>query len=214
MQCESPTAPDSPRRPPVRRNAAERLLEYQRQVSTGKRVERPATIPSAAAPVDPRARHAQAAIGRYLDATDSARSRACSPPTPCFRDLIQQLSASQVTILQRRGTSAHRRSAKRGRRISKQLRDAVLPRSQHRVSRRPTSSAAPGTTPPYRRTTSASSRHIRARPSKSPSTSSKEHEVAVVFNGESARKRHRCRRCLRRLRPGDCRGPRGRRNAR
>src|SRR4029077_20396414 len=82
--------------------AAERLLEFQRQVSTGKRVSRSSDDPSAAS-TTVLERGSQASIDRYLHTADSAKSRLITADT-VLSDTIEQLSASQVAILSARGT--------------------------------------------------------------------------------------------------------------
>src|SRR5262245_44407417 len=103
--------------------AAERLLEFQRQVSTGKRVSAPSDDPS---PVSTTIieRGSQASIERYLHTADSAKSRLLATDT-VLSDMIEQLEASQVAILSARGTirtPAQREAAAQN---LEQLRDAL-----------------------------------------------------------------------------------------
>lgn len=82
--------------------ASERLLEYQRQVSTGTRVERPGDDPSAAAAATLE-RGRLAGIDRYIEAGNSAESRLQVADTT-LSDLIRQITGAQTTVLAARGT--------------------------------------------------------------------------------------------------------------
>jgi flagellar hook-associated protein 3 FlgL len=83
--------------------AATRLLEFQRQVSTGKRVEKPSDDP--AATLGSIAEHAEtAAIDQYARATDSVGSRLLVIDT-VLSDLITQIERGQVSALSARGTT-------------------------------------------------------------------------------------------------------------
>ena len=88
--------------------ASERLLIYQRQVTSGKRVERPSDDPSAAAAASvERAKLAE--TDQYTATTDSARARLLVTDT-VLSDVIQQLTAAQVAVTAARGTSLARAS--------------------------------------------------------------------------------------------------------
>src|SRR4029453_16634037 len=82
--------------------AAERLLEFQRQVSTGKRVSKASDDPSAVSTTILE-RGSQASIERYLHTAETAKSRLLTTDT-VLSDLIVQLNGSQVAILSARGT--------------------------------------------------------------------------------------------------------------
>lgn len=82
--------------------AATRLLEYQRQVATSKRVERGSHDPSAAAAVTVE-RSRLAATDAYTAAGDTAKSRLTVADT-VLSDLVQQITAAQVTVTGARGS--------------------------------------------------------------------------------------------------------------
>ena len=84
-------------------DAASRLLEYQRQVSTGKRIEKPSDDPSAT--LGSIGEHAEtAAIDQYARATDTVASRLAVVDT-VLSDLITQLERAQVSAASARGTT-------------------------------------------------------------------------------------------------------------
>jgi flagellar hook-associated protein 3 FlgL len=83
--------------------AATRLLEFQRQVSTGKRIEKPSDDPSGT--LGSIAEHAEtASIDQYARATDSVASRLSVVDT-VLSDLITQIERGQVSALSARGTT-------------------------------------------------------------------------------------------------------------
>jgi flagellar hook-associated protein 3 FlgL len=84
-------------------DAATRLLEFQRQVSTGKRIEKPSDDPSAT--LGSIGEHAElAAIDQYTRATDSVASRLAVIDT-VLSDLITQVERAQVSSASARGSS-------------------------------------------------------------------------------------------------------------
>jgi flagellar hook-associated protein 3 FlgL len=84
-------------------DAASRLLEFQRQVSTGKRIEKPSDDPSAT--LGSIGEHAEtAAIDQYARATDTVASRLAVVDT-VLSDLITQLERAQVSAASARGTT-------------------------------------------------------------------------------------------------------------
>jgi flagellar hook-associated protein 3 FlgL len=104
--------------------AAERLFEWQRQVGTGKRVQRASDDPSAAAAASVE-RGTLAAVDQYSETADSANARLTVTDT-VLSDIIQQLTSAQVTVLSARGTTltAQQREAKAQELTT--LRDALL----------------------------------------------------------------------------------------
>jgi flagellar hook-associated protein 3 FlgL len=83
--------------------SATRLLEFQRQVSTGKRIDKPSDDPSAT--MGAIGEHAEtAAIDQYARATDSVSSRLSVVDT-VLSDLVTQLERGQVSALSARGTT-------------------------------------------------------------------------------------------------------------
>jgi flagellar hook-associated protein 3 FlgL len=75
-------------------DSASRLLDYQRQVSTGKRIEKPSDDPSGIAGAIGE-RSETAAIDQYARATNSVASRLAVVDT-VLSDLVTQLIAAQV----------------------------------------------------------------------------------------------------------------------
>ncbi|HVQ12245.1 MAG TPA: hypothetical protein VMS40_01590 [Vicinamibacterales bacterium] len=83
--------------------SATRLLEFQRQVSTGKRIEKPSDDPSAT--LGAIGEHAEtAAIDQYARATDSVASRLSVIDT-VLSDLITQIERGQVSAASARGST-------------------------------------------------------------------------------------------------------------
>ena len=81
---------------------ASRLLEFQRQVSTGKRIDKPSDDPSAT--VSSIGEHNEtAAIDQYARATDSVASRLAVVDT-ILSDLVNQIIAAQVDAASARGS--------------------------------------------------------------------------------------------------------------
>src|SRR5262245_30368020 len=78
-------------------SASERLLAAQRQVTSGKRVERPSDDPSAAALATVE-RSRLAATDQYTAAATSAHSRLLVTDT-VLSDVLQQLTTAQVSII-------------------------------------------------------------------------------------------------------------------
>ena len=82
--------------------SATRLLEFQRQVSTGKRIEKPSDDPSAT--LGSIGEHAEtAAIDQYSRATDSVASRLSVIDT-VLSDLVNQIERAQVQAASARGS--------------------------------------------------------------------------------------------------------------
>ncbi len=84
-------------------DSATRLMEFQRQVSTGKRIEKPSDDPSAT--LGSIGEHAEmAAIDQYARATDSVGSRLSVIDT-VLSDLIVQIERGQVASASARGST-------------------------------------------------------------------------------------------------------------
>jgi flagellar hook-associated protein 3 FlgL len=166
--------------------AAERLLEFQRQVSTGKRVSRTSDDPSAVSTTILE-RGSQASIDRYLHTADSAKSRLITTDT-VLSDTIEQLSASQVAILSARGTirtPAQREAAAQN---LEQLRDAVLRNLNTSFRGGHIFGGAQGSTVPYTKNGAGVVSAYQGSTVEVSVDVSQEHEVTVVFNGESVAK--------------------------
>jgi flagellar hook-associated protein 3 FlgL len=84
-------------------DAAGRVMEFQRQVSTGKRIEKPSDDPSAT--LGSIGEHTElSAIDQYARATDSVASRLAVIDT-VLSDLIIQVERAQVATLSARGST-------------------------------------------------------------------------------------------------------------
>src|SRR5687768_11654522 len=81
--------------------ASTRLGEFQRQVSTGRRVEKPSDDPSASATLVTERSHL-AQVEQYERAADSVSSRMTVADT-VLSDIIQKISAAQSAATSARG---------------------------------------------------------------------------------------------------------------
>jgi len=104
--------------------ATERLAEAQRQVATGKRVERGSDDPAAAASAIVERAH-MAATDMYAAAGDSAHSRLMVVDT-VLTDLGLQLEAAQVSLTGARGTAVTAQQREARAKELEGLRDAIL----------------------------------------------------------------------------------------
>jgi flagellar hook-associated protein 3 FlgL len=104
--------------------ATERLAEAQRQVATGKRVERGSDDPAAAAAAIVE-RGPKATTDMYTAAGDSAQSRLMVADT-VLTDLGLQLDAAQVSITGARGTTVTAAQREARAKELEGLRDAIL----------------------------------------------------------------------------------------
>ena len=83
-------------------DAAERMIKYQRQVSTGIKVAQPSDDPSATATTISE-KAAKASYEQYVQAGDSAESRLAVADT-LLSDIIDKLGASRTAILSVQGS--------------------------------------------------------------------------------------------------------------
>jgi flagellar hook-associated protein 3 FlgL len=105
-------------------SAAERMLGFQRQVSTGVRVQQPSDDPSAAATVITE-KAAAASYQQYTQTGDSAQSRLTVADT-LLSDVIDKLSAARTVILSVQGSETTDAQKESGAQELRALRDAVL----------------------------------------------------------------------------------------
>jgi flagellar hook-associated protein 3 FlgL len=105
-------------------SAAERMIKYQRQVSTGIRVQQPSDDPSATATVIAE-KAAKASYEQYTQAGDSAQSRLAVADT-LLSDIIDKLSAARSTILSVQGSETTPAQRENGAQELASLRDAIL----------------------------------------------------------------------------------------
>jgi flagellar hook-associated protein 3 FlgL len=104
--------------------AAERMLKYQRQVSTGIKVAQPSDDPSATATVIAE-KAANASYEQYVQAGDSADSRLAVADT-LLSDVIDKLSAARTAILSVQGSETTAAQREAGAQQLASLRDAIL----------------------------------------------------------------------------------------
>jgi flagellar hook-associated protein 3 FlgL len=166
--------------------AAERLLEFQRQVSTGKRVSKASDDPSAVSTTILE-RGSQASIERYLHTADSAKSRLSATDT-VLSDLIQQLEGSQVAILSARGTIRTPEQREAAAQNLEALRDAVLRDLNTSFRGGHIFGGAQGSTVPYVKNGAGVVSSYQGSTVEVSVDVSQEHEVTVVFNAESVAK--------------------------
>lgn len=83
--------------------AAERLLEFQRQVASGKRISRPSDDPAATASAIAE-RNGLAGIEQYARTADSATAR-LSVVDAALSDLIDRLTHAQTSVLSAQGST-------------------------------------------------------------------------------------------------------------
>jgi flagellar hook-associated protein 3 FlgL len=104
--------------------AAERMIGFQRQVSTGMRVTQPSDDASATATVIGE-KAAAASFEQYTQAGDSAQSRLTVADT-ILSDIIDKLSAARTTILSVQGSETNAAQRQTGAQELGSLRDAIL----------------------------------------------------------------------------------------
>ena len=104
--------------------AAERMIKYQRQISTGIRVAQPSDDPSATATAISE-KAAKASYEQYVQAGDSAESRLSVADT-LLSDIIDKLSAARTAILSAQGSETTDAQRENGAQSLASLRDAIL----------------------------------------------------------------------------------------
>ena len=104
--------------------AAERMIKFQRQVSTGIRVAQPSDDPSATATVISE-KAAKASYEQYTQAGDSAESRLAVADT-LLSDIIDKLAAARTSILSVQGSETTHAQRENGAQELASLRDAIL----------------------------------------------------------------------------------------
>ena len=162
--------------------ASERLMEYQRQVSTNKRVERPGDDPSAAAAAAvERARLAN--VDRYAEAGNSAQAR-LTVADSALTDLIQQITSAQTTVLASRGTQVTQTRREAYALELEGLRDAMLRDLNTQFRGQYIFGGATGTVQPYTRDGSGVVSSYQASTVEVSVDVHEEHEVQAFFNGD------------------------------
>jgi flagellar hook-associated protein 3 FlgL len=104
--------------------AAERMIKFQRQVSTGIKVAQPSDDPSATATVISE-KAAKASYEQYVQAGDSAESRLAVADT-LLSDIIDKLAAARTAILSVQGSETTAAQRENGAQQLASFRDAIL----------------------------------------------------------------------------------------
>jgi len=104
--------------------ASEEMIKYQRQVSSGKRVERPSDDPSAAS-ITVSERAELAAFKQFTDASDAADSK-LRVADSVLSDLLDKLTAARTVVMSVRGSTATAAQRQASAEELRSLREAVL----------------------------------------------------------------------------------------
>jgi flagellar hook-associated protein 3 FlgL len=163
--------------------ASERLMEFQRQVSTNKRVERPSDDPSAASAATVE-RAQLAGIDRYTEAGNSAESRLTVADT-ALSDLITQITSAQTTALAVRGSHVTQPQRDAYALEREALRDAMLRDVNTQFRGQYLFGGAAATVAPYTRDTAGVVSAYQASTVEVAVDVHEEHEVQTAFNGEA-----------------------------
>ncbi len=161
----------------------ERLMEFQRQVSTNKRVERPSDDPSAAsAAAVERAR--VAGTDRYIASGNSAMSRLSVADT-ALSDLINQITAAQTTALAARGSHVTQTQRDAYALDLEALRDAMLRDVNTQFRGQYIFGGATATVAPYTKDAAGVVSAYQASTVEVAIDVHEQHEVQTSFNGEA-----------------------------
>src|SRR5690606_37820875 len=161
----------------------ERLMEFQRQVSTNKRVERPSDDPSAAsAAAVERAR--VAGTDRYIASGNSATSRLSVADT-ALSDLINQITAAQTTALAARGSHVTQTQRDAYALDLEALRDAMLRDVNTQFRGQYIFGGATATVAPYTKDASGVVSAYQGSTLEVGVDVDEEHVVQIAYNGEA-----------------------------
>jgi flagellar hook-associated protein 3 FlgL len=163
--------------------ASTRLLDYQREVSSGKRVEQPSDDPSAASQAIVE-RGRQATIDQYTQSADSTKSR-LTVVDSVLGDFISQLSAAEVSLTSARGTTQAPAQREAAARELESLRDSML--RDLNTSYRGTYlfGGAAGTTQPYEKNGLGVVSAYQGSNQQVSVDIDDGHEIAIAFDGEA-----------------------------
>ena len=104
--------------------ASEEMVKFQRQVSTGKRVERPSDDPSAAS-ITVGERADLASFKQFTDASDAAESK-LRVADSVLSDLLDKLTAARAVVMSVRGSTATAAQREASAQELQSLREAVV----------------------------------------------------------------------------------------
>jgi flagellar hook-associated protein 3 FlgL len=166
--------------------AAERLLQYQRQVATGKRIERSSDDPSSTATIILE-RTAQATMDRYSRSGDSARA-ALTVADTVLSDLVEQFTAAQVAVLSARGSTKTPAQRDAAAEELLALRDGMLRNLNTSYRGTYIFGGAAGTTPPYVKNGTGTVSAYQGAAREVSLDVSREQAVTVAFDGEALAK--------------------------
>ena len=163
--------------------AAERMIKYQRQVSTGIRVAQPSDDPSATATtISEKAAHAS--YEQYIQAGDSAESRLSVADT-LLSDIIDKLSAARTAILSAQGSETTDAQRENGAQELASLRDAILEDVTTSFRGTYMFGGAAGTVRPYSKDTAGVVQPYAGSAQEVTVDIDRNRPVTVVFNGDA-----------------------------
>lgn len=163
--------------------AAARLLELQRQVSTNKRVQKGSHDPSAAAAATVE-RGQLASIDVYSAAADSAKSRLLVADT-VLSEIVQRLGDAQVSVLAARGSTLTPAQREARALELEALRDALLHAINTSYRGTYLFGGAAATTEPYTKDGAGVVSAYQGSTTEVSVDVAKGIDVAVAFNGEA-----------------------------
>jgi flagellar hook-associated protein 3 FlgL len=162
--------------------ASERMLEFQRQVAAGRRIDRPSDDPSAVA-ASTVERAVLANVDRYIEAGSSAQSRLTVADT-VLSDLISQITAAQSTVLGASGSQVTASQREAYALELEGLRDAMLRDVNTQFRGQYLFGGAASTTAPYTMTGGVVSAYQGSTTEVFVDVNDG-HDVVVAFNGEA-----------------------------
>ena len=163
-------------------SAAERMIKYQRQVSTGIKVAQPSDDPSATATtIAEKAAHAS--YEQYIQAGDSAESRLAVTDT-LLSDIIDKLSAARTAILSAQGSETTDAQRENGAQELASLRDAILEDLTTSFRGTYVFGGAAGTVRPYSKDNAGVVQPYAGSTNEVTVDIDRNRPVTVVFNGE------------------------------
>jgi len=163
--------------------AAERMIKYQRQVSTGIKVAQPSDDPSATATtISEKAAHAS--YEQYIQAGDSAESRLSVADT-LLSDIIDKLSAARTAILSAQGSETTDAQRENGAQELASLRDAILEDLTTSFRGTYVFGGAAGTTRPYSKDNAGVVQAYAGSTREVTVDVDRNRPVTVVFNGDA-----------------------------
>jgi flagellar hook-associated protein 3 FlgL len=164
-------------------SAAERMLKYQRQISTGIKVAQPSDDPSATATVISE-KAAKASYEQYVQAGDSAESRLSVADT-LLSDIIDKLAAARTSILSVQGSETSPAQRENGAQELASYRDAILEDLTTSFRGTYVFGGAAGTVRPYSKDGSGVVLPYAGSTSEVTVDIDRNRPAAVVFNGDA-----------------------------